>query len=353
MTNEEYAYMDAADRQVYADEMATDMELAEYAAEINALSKQTARAILRIGTLLIEARNRVMYGRWGEWLEREVSYSQATANRFMAAAERFGEMENVQELPISKVYELLRAPEEALGELADAAADLSVRQLRDEIDKVRSEHESRIKGLQRELEEVTRENTSMADCIGEFEEDMCKLRSAMGGKKAALEALKKEKENAERRSAEALTELERVQAELEEARAATEVTEMMVVAPDDYEETKQRLAAAEQALKQAREAEANANAQAAEAKRRLEETQRRIELPVKPEAMRAVRGEELQAAVTALCTDMAAMPYMGKRYRSMPQAMRAPYRAALEQLQVFVTAAMAAVDGVDLEVQEA
>ena len=81
------------------DEMTVARSGAEIAAEINIIKKQTARvclsATVEIGRLLVEAKAAVPFGEWGTWLERNVAYSQSTANNIMRLYQEYGEQEQI------------------------------------------------------------------------------------------------------------------------------------------------------------------------------------------------------------------------------------------------------------------
>ena len=57
------------------------------AMEINVIKERAARDLLAaavdVGRLLCEAKDKVPHGEWGEWLERNVSYSVSNANNMM------------------------------------------------------------------------------------------------------------------------------------------------------------------------------------------------------------------------------------------------------------------------------
>lgn len=54
--------------------------------ENNFYKTQTATGIIEIGKRLIEAKEQLSHGQWGDWLKEKVEFSQATANRFMRVA---------------------------------------------------------------------------------------------------------------------------------------------------------------------------------------------------------------------------------------------------------------------------
>jgi DNA repair exonuclease SbcCD ATPase subunit len=94
------------------------------AAEINNIKEQTRKMVLynsiEIGRRLIEAKELVPHGEWGEWLEKSVEYSKSTANNLMRIFNEYG----------SSQLTLLdnNAKSQALGDLSytQAVAMLSV-----------------------------------------------------------------------------------------------------------------------------------------------------------------------------------------------------------------------------------
>ena len=71
----------------------TVLTLDERANRIRQLQANVQRGIIQIGFELIAAKEQVEHGNWAEWLQKEFEWSQRTANRFMAVAERFGNSE--------------------------------------------------------------------------------------------------------------------------------------------------------------------------------------------------------------------------------------------------------------------
>lgn len=68
---------------------------ATIAAEINIIKKQTQTILLtsaiEIGRRLVEAKEMVPHGEWGQWLQENVDYSTSTANNLMRIAKEFGD----------------------------------------------------------------------------------------------------------------------------------------------------------------------------------------------------------------------------------------------------------------------
>lgn len=129
------------------------------AAEINAIKRQTLgvviSAALEIGKRLIEARNQCPRGRWSEWLESNVDYSERKAQDMMKLYESYGDdvPAAIARLDYTKALQILALPEdqrEAMAERAEAEG-LSTRQLQDEIKRAKGEAEAlqtRIEGLE-------------------------------------------------------------------------------------------------------------------------------------------------------------------------------------------------------------
>lgn len=106
---------------------------------IRILTAQTAANMCQLGKLLTEAKAMVGHGGWKEYLEKEVSYSQSTANNFMRLYEAYGEFgpnpQTFGNLGASKALELLALPEGKREEFAEAhdVESMSVRELRAQI----------------------------------------------------------------------------------------------------------------------------------------------------------------------------------------------------------------------------
>lgn len=78
--------------------------------EIRVLMKRTAQGIIEVGQKLIEVKEKLGYGRFGEWLEAEFDWTDRTARQFMRVTEEFSSV-NFSELPFapSALY-LLSSP---------------------------------------------------------------------------------------------------------------------------------------------------------------------------------------------------------------------------------------------------
>lgn len=86
--------------------------LADITAEIRFYKAQTVSNILEIGRRLTEAKAQLGHGQWLGWLEKEVEFSERTAQNFMRLAESYPNPQPVADLPYSKMLALLAVPAE-------------------------------------------------------------------------------------------------------------------------------------------------------------------------------------------------------------------------------------------------
>lgn len=157
---------------------------------------------VEIGRRLVEAKQMLPHGAWGEWVKQETEFSQSTANRFMRVFEEYGEeqigifgaVENsstLQNLSISNALRLIAVPKEEREEFAA------------EVD---AEHISA-----RELEQVIRERDEARQTASEAEKSRERLE-------ADVAALKDRQEKAAAAEEEARRKLEETKAELQALR---------------------------------------------------------------------------------------------------------------------------------------
>ena len=139
--------------------------LTALATEIKVITEQTRATVisaaLAVGKRLIEAKSICPAGRWLEWLETAVAYSERKAQDMMRLYLEYGRdgsiPDSIAALDYSKAVALLAAPadqREALAEQAQAD-DLSVRQLQQEIKRINAEKlkaQMQIAGLEKQLD---------------------------------------------------------------------------------------------------------------------------------------------------------------------------------------------------------
>ena len=136
-------------------------EIGIITAEIKDICRQAQSMALlyavEIGRRLEEAKRALPHGKWGEWLENEVEFSQSTANNYMKLFEEYGEAQisifgasvnsqSIGNLPYSKALQLLAIPKEEREAFVQEvkAEDLSVKELKaaiEERDRAKKEAE--------------------------------------------------------------------------------------------------------------------------------------------------------------------------------------------------------------------
>lgn len=77
--------------------------------EIKALMRTTAQGIIDIGSKLIEVKQKLGHGNFGNWLKAEFDWTQQTAVNFMRVADKFKNFINLTDIAPSALY-LLAAP---------------------------------------------------------------------------------------------------------------------------------------------------------------------------------------------------------------------------------------------------
>ncbi len=150
--------------------------LQRLAGEILAIEEQTRgvviSAALAVGKRLIEAKGLVPEGRFGEWLEANVRYSERKAQDMMRLYEEYGREgaipESIAALDYSKAVALLSAPVEDREALAEKAQEerLSVRQLQREIRDMKIERAK----AQMTIENLEGKNAGLLDEIARLDE---------------------------------------------------------------------------------------------------------------------------------------------------------------------------------------
>lgn len=139
--------------------------LTALATEIKVITEQTRATVisaaLAVGKRLTEAKSICPAGRWLEWLETAVAYSERKAQDMMRLYLEYGRdgsiPDSIAALDYSKAVALLAAPadqREALAEQAQAD-DLSVRELQQEIRRLNAEKlkdQMKIEGLEQQID---------------------------------------------------------------------------------------------------------------------------------------------------------------------------------------------------------
>lgn len=157
---------------------------------------------IQIGRKLREAKEKVEHGQWENWCKENLNYSKSRAEKFMQIAVNYGDENSAYaktvtstEVSISKALELLKVPEEEVEKFVEEydVEDISVRGLREEIQKLKAEKND--------------------------------LRIDAESSQAEINALIKAKDEAARQSEEYAKTIEGLRAELKKAQDQTPATE--------------------------------------------------------------------------------------------------------------------------------
>lgn len=210
------------------------------AAEIRQIADQTRKMVLNssieIGKRLCEAKEMVPHGEWAAWLEKNVDFSQSSANNFMKIYTEYGDIQGelwgasaksqtFGNLSYSQAVALLAVPAEEREEFVkeNHVEDMSTRELQEAIkardeavkerDKAREELEEEIKSRETEIDKIIKKDLK----------ENIKLQKDLDFANKKLELEKKQHDTlmkaAEKNKEDQLAEIERLKAELAAAEA--------------------------------------------------------------------------------------------------------------------------------------
>lgn len=223
-----------------------DRETKQLTIEVNTIYQQMEaigniglQLAAEAGERLIEIKGRLAHGEFESWCKDNLTFSKRKAENMMRWSQKcndensiFSKTQTFTDLGISKVWALLAAPEEVAEEvLKEGASDMSVRELQEEISRLKLEKEKveglarateeeqanleeEIEILKRQLEEARRESKRKAEeensqSTPEAEEEIEKLKKKLETAEANLqktkEKLKTEKNNSEKKIEEAIS----------------------------------------------------------------------------------------------------------------------------------------------------
>ncbi len=239
-----------------------DRETEQLTIEVNTIYQQMEaigniglQLAAEAGERLIEIKGRLAHGEFESWCKDNLTFSKRKAENMMRWSQKckdensiFSKTQTFTDLGISKVWALLAAPEDVAEEvIKEGASDMSVRELQDEISRLKSEKktaqeyaraseeeqanlEEEIEFLKRQLEEARRESERKAEdensqSTPEAEEEFEKLKKKLEVAEANLqktkEKLKTEKNNSEKKIEEAISQA-KAEAQKEAEKKASE-----------------------------------------------------------------------------------------------------------------------------------
>ncbi|MCM3113625.1 DUF3102 domain-containing protein [Lederbergia lenta] len=156
------------------------------AIEINSIKEQTQKVFLissiEIGKRLVEAKELVPHGEWGNWLEDSVEYSQRTANNLMKIYEEYGqdqlalngdlgESQSIAKLSYTQAVALLSIPSDERENFIDEhdLESMSTRELQQAI-KEKKELEKKLKISEEKTEKEKKEKDKFQKQFKSLEE---------------------------------------------------------------------------------------------------------------------------------------------------------------------------------------
>lgn len=196
------------------------------AAEINSIKNQTRKMVLynsiEIGRRLVEAKEMVPHGEWGEWLQGSVDYSQRTANNLMRIFNEYGseqitllddnaKSQALANLSYTQAVALLGVPEEEREQFIEEndIDSMSTRELQQKIEKYKqlaNEKSEEVRKLMEEKQKAESDAQLSERVLRETQADVKMLQEEM-------EALRKRAQEAEAKGN--TDEVERLQESLE------------------------------------------------------------------------------------------------------------------------------------------
>ena len=215
------------------------------AAEIRQIADQTRKMVLNssieIGKRLCEAKEMVPHGEWAAWLEKNVDFSQSSANNFMKIYTEYGDIQGelwgasaksqtFGNLSYSQAVALLAVPAEEREEFVkeNHVEDMSTRELQEAI-KARDEAiKERDKAKEELEEEIKSRETEIDKIIKKDLKENIKLQKDLDFANKKLELEKKQHDMlmkaAEKNKEDQLAEIERLKTELAAAEERPDVT---------------------------------------------------------------------------------------------------------------------------------
>lgn len=223
-----------------------DRETKQLTIEVNTIYQQMEaigniglQLAAEAGERLIEIKGRLAHGEFESWCKDNLTFSKRKAENMMRWSQKcndensiFSKTQTFTDLGISKVWALLAAPEDVAEEvIKEGASDMSVRELQDEISRLKSEKktaqeharateeeqanlEEEIEILKRQLKEAKRESERKAEeensqSTSEAEEEIEQLKKKLEAAETNLqktkEKLKTEKNSSDKKIEEAIS----------------------------------------------------------------------------------------------------------------------------------------------------
>ena len=218
--------------------------------QAESLAGMSAAMLAEAGRRLIETKRRIPHGEFTDWCEKNLEFSYRKAARMMQLAEKmedenslFSKMPTLAPIGISRVWELLAAPEEVAAEVVETTdvESLTVRELKEEIARIKEEKEAaehKAEMIDRNNDDIRKELASMQRKLSETVSET-EFEEMQAAAQAQKEDLTKELTEAKAATADAQIKLDKAKEDLKRAKEKLKESE---AAKD--EEVQKRLAEA-------------------------------------------------------------------------------------------------------------
>lgn len=252
-----------------------DRETEQLTIEVNTIYQQMEaigniglQLAAEAGERLIEIKGRLAHGEFESWCKDNLTFSKRKAENMMRWSQKckdensiFSKTQTFTDLGISKVWALLAAPEEVAEEvLKEGASDMSVRELQEEISRLKSEKE-KIEGLARATEEEQ----------ANLEEEIEILKRQL--EEARRESERKAEEENSQSTSEAEEEIEQLKKKLEAAETNLQKTKEKLKTEKNSSDKKIEEAISKAKAEAQKEAEAKTNKSLEDITNKYEESQ--------------------------------------------------------------------------------
>lgn len=220
------------------------------------------------GERLIEIKGRLAHGEFESWCKDNLTFSKRKAENMMRWSQKckdensiFSKTQTFTDLGISKIWALLAAPEEVAEEvLKEGASDMSVRELQEEISRLKLEKE-KVEGLARATEEEQ----------ANLEEEIEILKRQL--EEARRESERKAEEENSQSTSEAEEEIEQLKKKLEAAETNLQKTKEKLKTEKNSSHKKIEEAISKAKAEAQKEAEAKTNKSLEDITKKYEESQ--------------------------------------------------------------------------------
>lgn len=240
--------------------------------EIQFYKGQACMSMVEIGKRLLEAKQCLPHGAWGEWLKNEVDFSERTAQNFMRIAKEYTNPQLIADIgnSASKAIMLLSMPEEEREEFVGEAHEIN-----GEEKTVAEMTNKELQEVLKELEAERKEKEKLKKQLDLFEDEAVDAAYSQGEEQ--IKRLSELKEQAEAAAREAEKKVAELQGEVSELQMQKEQTTLL----DATELEKIRMEAEAEAQKKAEAALQKkldkAKKEAEKAKKEAKEAQAAIE----------------------------------------------------------------------------